>query len=146
MATVSIVVLDTDVYSLLYITPPRSASQHVWPIDRWKSSLTGCRVLIAFQTRAEILAGARSGGWGARRVADAMTRLDATPTIDADRDVVDAYAELSAAARQTGHPLGAKEQIGDRWVAACAIAKDVPLLTGNRKHFAGAPRLFLRPF
>ena len=64
--------------------------------------------------------------------------------IEADDDVIDAYATLVAEARACGHPLGStKEHTGDRWIAACAVAKGVPLLTGNSRHFTGAPRLVL---
>lgn len=106
--------------------------------------LTGCRSLISFQTGAEILAGAHLAGWGERRLAATVARLDSTPTIDVDRDVVDAYAWLLAEARDAGHPFGTvRQHVGDRWIAACAIAKDLPLLTGNRRHFSNAPRLVL---
>lgn len=144
MAAVNAVVLDTDVFSALYITPRHVAARQGHPIGTWESSLAGCRSLISFQTRAEILAGAHLAGWGQKRLAAAVVRLDGTPTIDVDRDVVDAYARLLAEANKEGHPFGAvKQHVGDRWIAACAIAKDLPLLTGNLKHFTHAPGLVL---
>lgn len=103
--------------------------------------------MIAFQTRAEVLSGAYLAGWGERRLEAARQQLDATPTVDEDAEVVDAYARLLADARSVGHPLGDTAQhVGDRWIAACAIAKGLPLLTGNRKHFAQAPALDLLPY
>ncbi len=107
-------------------------------------ALTGRRPLISFQTRAEVLSGAYLAGWGEKRLEALFAILDAMPTIDEDRAVVEAYARLLAAAQKAGHPFGNNaHHVGDRWIAACAIAKDVPLLTGNHKHFDGAPGLTL---
>ncbi|MGX9347773.1 PIN domain-containing protein [Microbacterium sp. KNMS] len=136
--------LDTDVFSALYITPSRIVAKQAHPVERWRTALTGRRPLIAFQTRAEVLSGALLVGWGEARLGMVRRELDATPTVDIDRDVVESYAELLSAAKRMGHPLGDKSRhVGDRWIAACAIAKELPLLTGNRKHFAGAPGLVL---
>lgn len=121
-----------------------SPQSKVTPVDTWMKALTGYRPLVSFQTRAEALAGAYLAGWGERRLDALLTKLDLTPTIDEDRTVIEAYARLVYEARKIGHPLGAPGlHVGDRWVAACAIAKGLPLLTGNRKHFENAPGLRL---
>jgi predicted nucleic acid-binding protein len=65
--------------------------------------------------------------------------LDRTPTIHSDDEVVDAYA-LTAACRRTGHALHDKVHTGDRWIAACAIAKQFDLLAGDTI-YRGAPNL-----
>ncbi|MCR8670442.1 PIN domain-containing protein [Agrococcus sp. HG114] len=135
--------LDTDVFSALFVSPRETVVKRQQPVETWEALLVGHRVLVSFQTRAELLSGALAAGWGAQRVARLRERLDATPTVHDDRDVVDAYARLSAGAQVSGHALGAPSQVGDRWVAACAIAKGLPLLTGNLRHFAGAPGLQL---
>lgn len=136
--------IDTDVYSALYVTPAEVVARQGHPVAEWRTALTGLRPVIAFQTRAELLGGAYLAGWGEKRVTELVAKLDDTPTIDEDRDVVEAYARLLADARNAAHPFGApKQHVGDRWIAACAIAKQLPLLTGNRKHFAGAPGLTL---
>lgn len=120
-------VVDTDVFSVLYLrrnsTDPRAV--------RWREQLTGRRVLISFQTRAEVLAGAASAGWGERRLAETRDILDHTPTIRPDDEVIDAYAALVAECRRAGHGLHGQRHTGDRWVAACAIAKNVELLAGD---------------
>lgn len=136
--------LDTDAYSALFITPARLVEKQGHPVEAWRIALAGRRPVIAFQTRAEILGGALLARWGAQRLAQTREQLDMTPTIDEDADVVDAYSQLMADANSIGHPLGDKRHhVGDRWVAACAIAKQLPLLTGNRRHFRGAPGLDL---
>ncbi len=76
----TVAVVDTDVYSALYIDPDRAARRGL-PLDSWKLTLTGVRQLISFQTRAEVLAGARMSGWGSRRIEAATARLDHAPTI-----------------------------------------------------------------
>jgi predicted nucleic acid-binding protein len=129
-------VLDTDVFSLLFIRrKPRD--------DRatdWRRKLAGYRVVIAFQTRAEILAGAHANGWSQQRLSRTREILDRTPTIGPDREVIDAYANLVAECRRLGHPLQEKVHTADRWIASCAIAKNVHLLSGDGV-FGEAPGL-----
>lgn len=138
------VLLDTDVFSALYATSREIALKQRPPVDSWRAALTGSRPLIAFQTRAELLAGAYLANWGARRLNELHAQLDRTPTVDEDVDVIEAYARLLADSQKIGHPLGdARNHVGDRWIAACAIAKGLPLLTGNRRHFENAPGLSL---
>ncbi|MEK8069657.1 PIN domain-containing protein [Rhodococcoides navarretei] len=55
---------------------------------------------------------------------------------------MDAYASLTAACRRVGHALHDKIHTGDRWIAACAISKEVPLLSLDGI-YAGAPDLAL---
>lgn len=57
--------------------------------------------------------------------------LNRVPTIYADDEVADAYAELVAECRRTGHALHSKAHSGDRWIAACAIAKNLELVAGD---------------
>lgn len=102
----------------------------------------GKHVVISFQTRAEVLTGLRSSNWGEHRIADALAKLHTAPTIPADPEVVDAFATLGAACKRAGHALREKIHVGDRWVAASAIAKGVPLFARDRI-YVGAPGLVL---
>ncbi len=129
---VQAVLLDTDVFSPLFITTREAAIKRGHPVDDWTLALAGYRVLISFQTRAEVLAGAYSAGWSERRLGAVLEQLDAMPTVDEDRDVVEAFAQLTAACKGSGHALAGKEHTADRWIAACAIAKDLPLFAGDR--------------
>jgi predicted nucleic acid-binding protein len=127
-----------------YVTPLDTALKQGGPIQSWTDALLGSRPLISFQTRAKVLSGVYLAGWGERRLSAVLEQLDATPTIDEDVEVIDAYARLLADAQKAGHALGDKHNhVGDRWIAACAIAKELPLLTGNRRHFEDAPGLTL---
>ena len=135
------VVLDTDVYSALY-TDPERAERRGLPVATWLEALAGDRVLISFQTRAEVLAGLRAGNWGDTRRQTAIAKLDAVPTIPADREVIDSYAELTSLCIRAGHALHDQVHTADRWVAACAVAKGLPLLSGDGI-YRGAPGLSL---
>jgi predicted nucleic acid-binding protein len=132
-------VVDTDVFSSLYIRKPTGDVR----IPGWREALADRRVLIAFQTRAEVLAGVRSAGWGKQRVAQVLGVLDRTPTIHSDAEVVEAYAILTAECRRSGHALHDRPHTGDRWIAACAIAKQFDLLAGDTI-YQGAPNLAIR--
>lgn len=138
------VVVDTDVYSALYVMTPELVRRRALPVDDWRKALTGARTVISFQSRAEMLSGAYLANWGAERIDALKVKLDATPTIHTDGEVVEAYARLITDAQASGHPFGdLKNHAGDRWIAASAIAKGLPILTGNVRHFTGAPRLSL---
>lgn len=99
-------------------------------------------MLASFQTRAELLALASTNAWGERRGAALRAQLDRTSTIGVDEAVIGAYATLVAECSSLGHALHQKHHTGDRWIAACAIAKGVDLLAGDGI-FDGAPGLRL---
>lgn len=88
-------------------------------------------MVIALQTRAELLSGSLQGDWGPARLSTLHDLLDGTVTLAPNLRVAQSYAELTAAAAGTGHALANKIQTGDRWIAATAIAFDLPLLTGD---------------
>ena len=135
------VLVDTDVFSILYIDPVKAANRGL-PVEQLRAQPAGLQVVIAFQARAEVLAGAMVGSWGERKLADTRAKLDSAPTISIDSGVVDAYASLTAACRRVGQALHDKIHTGDRWIAACAISKEVPLLSLDGM-YAGAPDLAL---
>ncbi|PJE02024.1 MAG: PIN domain nuclease [Mycobacterium sp.] len=139
MTEVAATVVDSDVFSLLYVVPASGDPR----VQRWQQSLPDRRVLIAFHTRAEVLAGALSAGWDARRMTNLIDVLNRSPTIHSDDEVVGAYAALTPEWQRVGHALHDKVHTGDRWIAACAIAKRLDLLSGDAI-YQGAPNLTLR--
>ncbi len=142
MAGEQVVLLDTDAYSALYVTPEETVRKRGYPLDEWRASLRGHRVVIAFRTRAEVLVGARSAKWGAPRMNALDERLHSTPTVQLDEDVFEAYVTLTVDARAHSKGIGQRAHTADRWIAACAIAKSVPLLSKDGI-FADAPALSL---
>lgn len=146
------VVVDTDVLSTALIPNSRTAQRLSQPVnaltdrDReiigWQAALTGTQVVLAAQTRAEVLFGIRAAGWGLAQANRFAGRLDRFTTYYPDLAVVDAWAALRAACKAAGHALADKHHMGDAWVAATAIALSVPLLAGDNI-YTGAPGLVL---
>lgn len=133
-----LVVLDTDVWSHLYGVKGREHPD----LSRWRRLLTGKTVVIAAQSRAEILAWILIRDLGVARQARILTQLDRTPTVPVDEQVIGRYARLTADARARGDALAAREHTADRWVAATALAIGAPLLTADRI-YRHDPDLFL---
>lgn len=138
MTALTAALLDTDVFSALFV---RTRGEPVEAAD-WRSRLTGRQVVISFQTRAELLYGAKNKDWGQARRAQLEQILDRTVTIQPDLDVIDAFASLRDECRRAGHALHDRPHTADRWIAACAIAKDLPLLAADQI-YRNAPGLQL---
>ena len=127
------VVVDTDVFSTLFVTRPRGRdTRDRDSVDTWAALLRGRTVLLAFVTAAEVRVGAQVARWGDRRRAELGAVLARFPIIPVDPDVSDAYVRLTAEAHRAGHGIQAPQHANDRWVAACAMAKELPLLSGDQ--------------
>jgi predicted nucleic acid-binding protein len=121
------VLLDTDVWSKLFIlkgtVDPR--------VETWKTALVGRPVVIATQTRAELLQWPELHTWGQPKKDALEAQLNATPTIPVDESVTRAYVRLTVSCKHAGLGLFQKVHCADRWIAATAIAHNLPLLTGD---------------
>ena len=137
-----IVVLDTNVFSLLRTMEITQAVRRLPEVRDWLKTLIGRQFVISFQTRAEVLQGAYAAKWGKARLAALHRVLDATRTIPADEVVIDTAARLFAEAKAAGHPLHDKIHTADRWIAASAMAYDLPLFTTDHV-FTDTPGLRL---
>jgi predicted nucleic acid-binding protein len=120
------VVVDTDVYSWLFV---RQRQLEGAELQRIRDRLVGRMVVIAIQTRAELLVWPLLQQWGESRKTELAKRLTATPTLPVSADVCDCYVRLTVQCKRLGHALGDKMHTGDRWVAASAIALGRPLMT-----------------
>ena len=129
-----VVLVDTDVVSLLLEDRPGA--------DRFRP-LVPARLAIAFVTAAELRFGAAKAGWGAKRLDQLETALTDVLIIHSDEGLIRTHAWLRAEAVRLGHPLGHRANASDLWVAACAIHYQLPLVTGNVRHFDGLPWLTL---
>ncbi len=119
----SAVVVDTMIASawLGLRDSPRKA--------RWQPLLEQTAWVLPFTVVAEMRFGAEVANWGARRrgVLDRLiARTGVVPPLD---EVTDAYVDLRTWAVRSGHGLGAKDHEADRWVAAVAMAANLPLAT-----------------
>lgn len=122
------VVLDTDVWSNLFARKARSDPL----VLQWRAALEGKSVVIATQTRAEVLFGLAYKNLGPQRAGAIRRQLDTTPTVPVTEEVIQAYAELTANCMRAATGLHHKVHTGDRWVAATAIAIGAPLLAHDR--------------
>jgi predicted nucleic acid-binding protein len=127
-----VVVLDTDVYSQLYVRHGATVAAK----QALKDVLVGRSVAIAVQTRAELLIWPGVHGWSADRAGRLRDQLDNTPTVPVDERVIEAFVRITVDCRRSGHALGQKQHVADRWVAATAIAISRPLLTGDGIYLA----------
>ena len=109
---------------------------------RWQPLLEQAVWVLPFTVVAEMRFGAEVARWGARRRAVLERLIDRTGVVPPLDEVTDAYVELRAWAVRSGHGLGAKDHEADRWVAAVAMASELPLATED-SIFDGVPDLVL---
>lgn len=131
------VLIDTDVWSNLYIRPKSASSK-----EDLEQKLRGRSLVIATQTRAELLCIPGHAKWGDRRRGEFLTHLDAFPTIPVTEPLVQAFAELKVECKRLGHPLHEKIHTADSWIAATARAHELPLMSLD-KVFRDAPQVEL---
>lgn len=107
---------------------------------RWSPLLSVSPWVLPFTVVAEMRFGAEVAGWGARR-RGVLDRLVASAGVMPPvKEVTDAYVDLRTWCVRSGHGLGAKDHEADRWVAAVAIASELPLATEDAI-FDGVPNL-----
>jgi len=134
------ILLDTDVLIDLARNSPRAPTWRPLVVDRIP--------IVCFVTVAELWKGAilsRYGDERRRTLRATVTSLVVVPSTD---DLAEEWARVVAEARSLGQALGGAElgknvHAHDAWIAATARLRDLPLLTGNRRHFEGLPGLVL---
>lgn len=127
------IVADTNVVSFLFKTPQHPKT------DLYRSILEGHTLLISFMTLGELLHGAEQANWGKDRTISLRLYLERYIVIHTDLEVCEAWATLMALSRRGGHNLSH----ADAWIAATALARDVPLVSDNVRHFVWIPGLRL---
>lgn len=122
-------VIDTDVWSYIYKKTDEA--------KLYEPHLFGNVLVVSFQTRAELLRGAISAGWGARRRLHLESRLQRYVVEHSSDALCLRWAEAIDSARRGGRPIAP----ADAWVAATALHLGVPLITHNKNHFIGVDGL-----
>jgi predicted nucleic acid-binding protein len=107
---------------------------------RYARHLVGVAPAIAAQTVVELRYGALASTWGPRRMEQLQRLLDRAVIIPVDDEVMWTHARLRLACRRVGHPLNEKTHAGDLWIAASAVAHNLPLVSDDGI-FAGVPGL-----
>ncbi len=116
------IVLDTDAASLLQKGRlPADLTTHV----------SGVTLAVSFVTVGELYKWAERRSWGVRTRDKLEAWLHTVVIIPADRDVTRSWGVIAARADERGRPRPAN----DSWIAACCIAKGLPLLTLNLGDF-----------
>ena len=123
------VLVDTDVVSYLVRGDTRA--------EPYRHHLEGRSPLISFITVGELHRGALVRGWSPVRRERLERTLGAFGLIGFDRAICLVWATMMAAAGQRGRVLA----VNDSWIAASALYAGIPLVTHNRRHFAGVDGL-----
>jgi toxin FitB len=120
---VSDVVVDTDVASaILKGQLPNTLARR----------LAGQRLAISFVTVGELTQWTYLHHWGSQRRAGRRAFFASVVVLPGSIDAATIWGEIQAHARLGGRP----RPINDSWIAACCIARELPLVTLNIKDYA----------
>jgi tRNA(fMet)-specific endonuclease VapC len=127
--TYDIVGVDTNLVSFLFKGDTRAAL--------YGPRLDGKLQMIAAQTRAELERWTLFRNWGSRRCDALRQYLRDFVFVSADEDVCLNWASV----KNNAHRIGRQVSCEDAWIAATALAYDVPLVTHNPADFKHVPNL-----
>ena len=127
------VLLDTDVFSYLLKDDARA--------DPYRPHVRDHTVAVSFVTVGELFSGAEKRGWGPAKREQLETKLRSVVIVPFDLEICRVYGRLSGLKTEAGTDRSLAAN--DRWIAACAIRHDLPLISNNRGHFEGIPGLRL---
>ena len=119
----SFVVLDTDVASaVLRQRVPESLT----------TTLVRQSLAVSFVTVGELWKWTVVRQWGPQRAAGIQAFLSQVVVLPYSVTVARTWGELQAHAQRRGRP----RPVNDTWIAACCLARELPLATLNIKDFA----------
>lgn len=112
--------VDTDVLSFVAWEKPEAKA--------FEPLLVGRLPFVSFVTVGEMYFGAAKANWGEQRISKMETILGRYTVIPGTSDVAKRYGDVRKAFDQ---------QVGtnDMWIAATALAHDLPIITNNLTHF-----------
>ena len=129
-------VIDTDVVSFAFRQDSRF-------INHYGPAIEGHRLIISFMTLGELQFGVLNRGWGKQQRDKLTAHLQEHYVhYGVSREICDLWADLIWESKQQGRVM----QTADAWIAATAIALDVPLVTHNAKDYQHLSRLDLVTF
>ena len=98
------------------------------------SKLKEAAILVPWITQAEFSRGALSKSVSLETLAEFYKSFHLVPR---DQATMNAYCRLWVEMARAGHAA----DYPDLWIAACAVASKIPVLTRNPKHFTNVPAL-----
>ena len=112
--------IDTDVLSYVAWQKP--------PGEAFEPLLVGKLPFVSFVTVGEMYFGAAKANWGERRISKMEAILRRYTVIPGTSDIAKRYGDVRRAF---------DEQVGrnDMWIAATALAHELPIVTNNLTHF-----------
>jgi predicted nucleic acid-binding protein len=120
---VSFVVVDTDV---------ASAILKAQLSDSLRRRLAGQQLAVTFVTVGELTQWTYLHRWGPQRRAGLQAFFASVVALPGSFHAATIWGEIQAHARLRGRP----RPINDSWIAACCIARNLPLATLNIKDYA----------
>ena len=128
----SIVLLDTDVVSVLMKDDSRASS--------YASLIQGERLDATFMTAAELFQWAAVRKWGPQRVAALEQTLATYLIVPVDVGLCRLWGDIRAARRAAGLPIAPQ----DAWIAATALRHGLSLITHDPSDYAGLSGIDVR--
>ena len=120
MTRPSRILVDTDVVSYIAARSPQAES--------FGTLLQDSLLTISFVTVGEMFHGAAKKNWGERRILELERLLRRYTVIPGTYPVAKAYGQVKRAFQD-------QVDENDMWIAATAIAHELPVATNNLRHF-----------
>ncbi|MCI0631875.1 MAG: PIN domain-containing protein [Phycisphaerales bacterium] len=120
------VLIDTDVVSALFKATRKA--------ETYRRFIRNQSLAVCFASVAELYHWTLTRRWGMRKIEQLHSLLRSCAILSYDDDMAWAWARVQVACEAVGRPMAPT----DAWIAAAAIRFDLPLLTGNLKHFEAA--------
>jgi len=123
------ILVDTNIVSYLMKDHPIARLYH--------RHLQGRILCLSFITIGELYLGAEINQWGEVRRKRLEEVLRNYVILPYDKKVAEYYAKVIIGVRKKGYQIS----FSDAWIAATAIAFDLPFVTHNKSHFEHVPNL-----
>lgn len=121
------ILLDTDIFSYLNKGDSRS--------ELYRPHVRGKTIALSFITIGELFFWTVKRKWSQKRIASLEQHIRAAVIVPYDMELCKEFGRVK------GSLEGRVISSNDLWIATCAIRHSIPLVTHNRRHFEGIPRL-----